>query len=312
MNTSMLIMAQVHGVLAKQNLWAFSKSNIATKLQEQRYVQWAARIADLFIAKFDPKQPLSKEELKESEAALRLSIKKNVEDTTAAILLEKMVDVVAHTYRTNLFLQNRYSLAFRVDPRLMMAPGENRVVPYGVFFVHGRRFNGFHVRFRDISRGGLRIVSPPMVEQVAIESTRIFDESYGLAFAQQLKNKDIPEGGSKCVVLVDTATNLAFRGADFAKRKAVKGFVDGLLDLIVDEPAVKKHMVDYLGKPEYLYLGPDEQIIPQVRAGPISSLEYHSSCNDVLLCVVSGHHMDCESGQTASLSQSQHLHVFEA
>ena len=212
----------VHGVLAKQNLWAFSKANIATKLQEERYVKFAARAADLFIAKFDPKQPLSKEELNERIVALRTSIKKNVEDTTAAILLDKMMDVVDNTYRTNLFLPNRYSLAFRIDPRLMMAAGENRVVPYGVFFVHGRRFNGFHVRFRDISRGGLRIVSPPMLEQVAIEGTRQFDEAYGLAFAQQLKNKDIPEGGSKCVVLVDTASNL-HRGKVFAKRKAVKG-----------------------------------------------------------------------------------------
>lgn len=43
------------------------------------------------------------------------------------------------------------------------------------------------------------------------------------------------------------------------------GFVDGLLDLIVDDPEVKKNVVDYLGKAEYLYLGPDEQIIPEVR-----------------------------------------------
>lgn len=40
--------------------------------------------------------------------------------------------------------------------------------------------------------------------QVAIEAGRQFDECYGLAFAQQLKNKDIPEGGSKAVLLVDT------------------------------------------------------------------------------------------------------------
>ena len=105
----------------------------------------------------------------------------------------------------------------------MLGPGDNRIVPYGAFFVHGRRFNGFHVRFRDIARGGLRIVTPPVVEQIAIESTRQFDEAYGLAFAQQLKNKDIPEGGSKAVVLVDTLSHVAYKGKDFDKRKAVKG-----------------------------------------------------------------------------------------
>jgi hypothetical protein len=48
--------------------------------------------------------------------------------------------------------------------------------PYGVFFVHGRRFNGFHVRFRDIARGGMRLVTPASTEQLAIESARHYDE----------------------------------------------------------------------------------------------------------------------------------------
>ena len=31
-------------------------------------------------------------------------------------------------------------------------------IPYGVFFVIGSEFRGFHVRFRDVARGGIRIV----------------------------------------------------------------------------------------------------------------------------------------------------------
>lgn len=213
------------------------------------------------MAKFNPEKPLPAEEVGKRAAELRASIRQNVEDTTTVVLLDKMLDAVEGTYRTNLYMPDRYSLALRIDPQIMLAPGENRVLPYGVFFVHGRRFNGFHVRFRDIARGGLRIVSPPMAEQIAIESARQFDEAYGLAYAQQLKNKDIPEGGSKAVVLVDTV-NVQAKSRDFAKRKAVKGFVDGLLDLIVETPETKANIVDFWGKREYLYLGPDEQIIP--------------------------------------------------
>lgn len=91
--------------------------------------------------------------------------------------------------------------------------GSGSEVPFGVFFVHGRRFNGFHCRFRDIARGGMRIVTPQTSEQVAIEAGRQFDECYALAYAQQLKNKDIPEGGSKAVLLVDT-TNSTVRGGE--------------------------------------------------------------------------------------------------
>lgn len=213
------------------------------------------------MAKFNPERPLAVEEVGKRAAELRASIRQNVEDTTTVVLLDKMLDAVEGTFRTNLYMPDRYSLALRIEPQIMLAPGENRVLPYGVFFVHGRRFNGFHVRFRDIARGGLRIVSPPMAEQIAIESARQFDEAYGLAYAQQLKNKDIPEGGSKAVVLVDTI-NVQAKSRDFAKRKAIKGFVDGLLDLIVETPETKANIVDYWGKREYLYLGPDEQIIP--------------------------------------------------
>jgi len=62
------------------------------------------------------------------------------------------------------------------------------------------------------------------------------------------------------VVLVDTLSHVKYKGKDFDKRKAVKGFVDGLLDLIVETEEVKKRRVDYLGKQEFLYLGPDEQV----------------------------------------------------
>jgi len=61
----------------------------------------------LFIAKFNPEGPLPPEELNQRAEELRVSIKKHVEDTTAAILLDKMVDVVTHTYRTNLFMPDR-------------------------------------------------------------------------------------------------------------------------------------------------------------------------------------------------------------
>lgn len=158
----------LHGVLAKQNLWAFSKASIFTKLSDARIVVHAAKIADLFADKFNPTNPLPLEEVTKRATALRAGIRQSVEDSTTVVLLDKMLEVVEGTYRTNLYMPDRYSLALRIDPKIMMAPGENRVQPFGVFFVHGRRFNGFHVRFRDIARGGLRIVSPPMPEQIAI------------------------------------------------------------------------------------------------------------------------------------------------
>lgn len=53
-------------------------------------------------------------------------------------------------------------------------------MPYGSFFVYGRRFQAFHVRFRDIARGGLRVVAPRTKDQHAAESTRTYNEAYSL------------------------------------------------------------------------------------------------------------------------------------
>lgn len=45
-------------------------------------------------------------------------------------------------------------------------------------------------------------------------------------------------------------------------RKSVKAFADTILDLIVLTEETKANIVDRLGRPEVLYLGPDEQVIP--------------------------------------------------
>ena len=45
-------------------------------------------------------------------------------------------------------------------------------------------------------------------------------------------------------------------------RKSVKAFADTILDLIVDTEESRSNILDRFGKPEVLYLGPDEQVIP--------------------------------------------------
>ena len=76
----------------------------------------------------------------------------------------------------------------------------------------------------------------------------IFLENYNLAWTQQLKNKDIPEGGSKGTIL------LKLNHQDDTER-AFRGYIDGLCDLIIPEEEV----LDLYGKTETLFLGPDER-----------------------------------------------------
>ena len=53
----------------------------------------------------------------------------------------------------------------------------------------GRNFRAFQVRYRDISRGGMRVVLPRNSGDYENALAGIFDEVNGLASAQQLKIK---------------------------------------------------------------------------------------------------------------------------
>ena len=268
--------AAVHPVLAKVNALAYSNSSMSEKICHARFIPHATAIANVFLARFHPQNPLSDDEFHAQCRAIVETIDSDCEDTMASTVLLQMIHTVQHTLKTNVYMPDRYALSLRLDPHGMTLAnlsllGENdaeqlqlqqRERPFGIVFVHGRRFNGFHVRFRDIARGGLRLVTPASAEQWALESTRHYDECYGLAWAQQLKNKDIPEGGSKAVALINVQ-GMSDEGKLFVMRKSVKAMTDAILDLIVDTEYTRQHLVDYSGKKEVLYLGPDEQVLPE-------------------------------------------------
>jgi glutamate dehydrogenase len=241
----------VHQLLVKRNSYAFNQTRIFRLVE--RSLTESTRIADLFLDRFRPGSAIDAATLAERSEQLRTEIDRDVDLEDTRTILRTMVDAVGAVLRTNVFLEQRFSLAFRIDPAFLSTEDRSEV-PYGVFFVHGRGFNGFHVRFRDIARGGLRAVRTRSEEQHALEAERLYDEAYNLAFAQQLKNKDIPEGGAKAAILLDPYARLD---------RGVKGFVDGLLDLITPDEAIRARVVDHFGHDELLYLGPDENITPE-------------------------------------------------
>jgi len=242
----------------------YSKHNILHSVTDSRLIGHAAKIADLFLDRFNPKQPMDDEELfQQNLDEIRKEISASVQESHSMEILLKMTEIIEKTYKTNIYMKDRYALSMRLDPSIMgVGTREDSTLPFGVLFMHGRRFNGYHTRFRDISRGGLRLVAPASSEELALESARQYDECYELAFAQQLKNKDIPEGGSKAVCLIDT-NDIPNGTRDWVMRKSVKAFTDSILDLVVDTEETRKTIVDYFGNREVLYLGPDENVTPE-------------------------------------------------
>lgn len=252
----------VHQVLTKSNSYAFTSDRIRSMYEAN--IEIASAVCDLLLQRFNPADPLEDKAFWTSARRLQKRIETEVDLEDARTVLGCMVEAVMSVLKTNLYLEDRYALSIRLDPRFLECDARPDR-PFGVFFVHGRGFNGFHVRFRDIARGGIRVILPRGRAEHASEVERLYDEAYGLAAAQQLKNKDIPEGGSKAALLVHPTSRT---------RRSVKAFIDSLLDLITPDTSTRKLIVDRLGQDELLYLGPDENVTPELIEWIVDRAEY--------------------------------------
>lgn len=245
-----------HALLSPADPYQYARSRILWVMTEPGPSRDCAQdLVSYFCSKFSSR--FRKEyggEFPYDSKAMREKINAKVEQPMMRAILEKTQDVVEGALRTNIESESRFALSIRLDPVSTMplrSAGDvsERTPPFGVFFVSGRRFTGFHLRFRDIARGGLRLVTPFSSELRSVETSRHYQECYDLAFAQQLKNKDIAEGGAKAVVICDTV-DLTAKGKNRAMRRSARAFVDSMLDLLVPNSN------------EILYFGPDEQIVP--------------------------------------------------
>lgn len=152
--------------------------------------------------------------------------------------------------KTNFYKDDRLALAFRVDPSVL-PESDFPDRPYAVVFIAGNHFKGFHVRFANIARGGIRIVQSLSAQQYSNNNSRAFDEVYNLSLTQTRKNKDIAEGGSKGIILLDRTESR--EETALMTRNAFVRYVDAFLDLLLPHNRV----VDRVG-PEVCFLGPDE------------------------------------------------------
>lgn len=192
----------------------------------------------------DPNEIPSGDDLKS-----RIS-KLTAEDET--IVLGSILTFNQHILKTNYFTPTKVALSFRLEPSFL-PPTEYPDPLFGMFLVVGQEFIGFHLRFRDVARGGIRIVKSRNKEAHSINSRQVFDENYNLANTQQRKNKDIPEGGSKGVILLNADRQ------DSAQVSFQK-YIDSIIDLLIpgSSPGIKEAITDYYGKEEILFMGPDE------------------------------------------------------
>lgn len=288
----------VHQILVHADPYLYSFANIEEGLC--RHPELTVMLTEAFEARFHPeKHDLNRfNKIREELAALvdKIDTGQEANDNRRKNILKEALNCIDYTLKTNFYRKNKTAFSFRLDPKYLDNVPYNRAekfpeLPFAVFFMKGMYFIGFHIRFRDLARGGLRTVYPERIEQLLADRNNIFSECYNLAYTQQRKNKDIPEGGAKGVILLEPyerlrseeeiyqreleaasvpAKEIEDRLKNFYQEQkleylhqAQRSYIESFVTLINCEPDGKlrpKLIVDYYSKPEYIYLGPDENM----------------------------------------------------
>lgn len=87
-----------------------------------------------------------------------LKAKLQVPDAKDAQLLNTLRTFNKSCLKTNFYKSELGAVGYRLDPSVFLGQQKLPEIPFGIFMLIGRDFNGFHVRFRDISRGGIRMI----------------------------------------------------------------------------------------------------------------------------------------------------------
>ncbi|OMH86312.1 NAD-specific glutamate dehydrogenase [Zancudomyces culisetae] len=192
------------------------------------------------------------ESLALSTEDLEQEIRSHTKNSSEELIMKSFLEFNKNVLKTNFYQPAKVALAFRMSPNFLPEI-EYPVKPYGILFMVGAEFRGFHVRFQDISRGGIRVIRSRNEESYNTNQRSLFDENYALASTQHRKNKDIPEGGSKGTILLD----LEAQDRPFV---SFEKYIDALLDILLigNVEGKDEKIVDLVGKPEILFCGPDE------------------------------------------------------
>ncbi len=288
----------IHQVLVYTDPYLYSFSNVEEGLC--RHPELTVQLAQAFEKKFHPEktdfqafQQIRANFLKLVE---QIDTGQEANDTRRKNILKQGMNFIDHILKTNVYRPIKTAFSFRLSPQYLDHVPFNRSekfpeLPFAIFFMKGLYFIGFHIRFRDLARGGLRTVYPEKSEQLIADTNSLFSECYNLAYTQQKKNKDIPEGGAKGVILLEPyeqikseeemyryqledagidAANVAQKLKVFQTEQKLeylhqsqRSYVECFLTIINCDPDGKlrpSKIVDYYQKPEYIYLGPDENM----------------------------------------------------
>ncbi len=240
-----------------------------------------AEMVRYFYKRFDPAgkrdpRKISAHERKIKKKIAAINTGMHEKDQMVKTIFSCILDFFKNIQKSNFFVENKSSLAFRMDPAFMACYDKLSAAyeeslpadrPYGVFFFYRENALGFQVRFSEIARGGWRTVIPQNSSNVLEHSDayefakdEIFREVFILAHTQHLKNKDIYEGGSKMITLLNPADEDNNQAIMFEVQRSICEAFVSLINYDKRGKLKDKNIVDYLVHKEIIEIGPDENM----------------------------------------------------
>jgi glutamate dehydrogenase len=233
------------------------------------------QLSGLFRARFDPAITGREEAYAVALAVARQAVADyntghRYLDEVRRTIFNCCLSFITHTLKTNFFVLEKQALAFRLDPAYLAELGPEATAdlpsaaPFRITFFFSRFGFGYHIGFSDIARGGWRTVIARSQDDFITNANTLFRESFVLAHTQHFKNKDIYEGGSKLVTILD-ASDLRRTEVGHEEWRLFKlqyGITNAFLDIFITRDGVALHpqVIDYYREDEPIELGPDENM----------------------------------------------------
>ncbi|HXW47722.1 MAG TPA: NAD-glutamate dehydrogenase [Streptosporangiaceae bacterium] len=248
-----VVMLRAYAKYLRQANIPFSQEYIERVLRSNAPI--ARLLVRLFESRFDPSKQAGEAERSEAIAEEIAGALDGVASLDEDRILRSYLGLITATLRTNYFAGVQADtpyLVFKLNAREV--PDLPAPRPEFELFVYSPRFEGVHLRFASVARGGLRW------------SDRREDfrtEILGLAKAQEVKNSVIVPSGAKggfvCKQLPDPADREAYQGEVLA---CYQMFISAMLDvtdnLVAGEVVPPAGVVRHDGDDPYLVVAADK------------------------------------------------------
>ena len=145
----------VHQTLVHADINLYTLDNVIEGLC--RHPELTVQVCKAFELKFHPEKKDLEEYKREKEKFMmlvdHLDTGNELNDTRRKNILKQAMHFVDFTLKTNFFRHNKSALSFRLDPKYLNFVPYNRrekfpELPYGIFFIQGMHFIGFHIRLQ--------------------------------------------------------------------------------------------------------------------------------------------------------------------